>query len=86
MNLKKLIVTYILILFTCSLLMGQEPTVQDLALKGIDVASSLKYKEAADIFDEIIRREPKNPQGYFLRSAVYFWMFSEDSKNPKIGI
>jgi len=25
-----------------------------------------------------VELQPNNPRGYFLRSAIYFWMFSED--------
>lgn len=66
-------------------LFAQGLTTHQMALEAIDLATNLHYEEAAEIFEEIILREPENPRGYFLRSAVYFWMFSEDVKNTDIG-
>ena len=57
----------------------------ELALKGIDLATTLHYAEADSLFEEIVKLEPANPCGYFLRSATYFWMFSEDIKNETVG-
>jgi tetratricopeptide (TPR) repeat protein len=66
-------------------LWAQDSTVHYLALKGIDLATNLYYEEAVEVFEQIILLEPENPRGYFLRSAAYFWMFSEDIKNEAIG-
>ena len=63
----------------------QETIIEQLALKGIDLATNLHYKEADAVFEEIVKLEPENPRGYFLRSATYFWMYSEDVKNEEVG-
>jgi hypothetical protein len=63
----------------------QETIIEQLALKGIDLATNLHYKEADAVFEEIVKLEPGNPRGYFLRSATYFWMYSEDIKNEEVG-
>lgn len=68
-----------------SLVLAQEKTLHQLALEGIDYASTLQYKKAAAVFDRMIAREPDNPQGHFLKSAVYFWMFSADMHNEALG-
>ena len=81
----KFSITIFLLILSAIPVSAQQPTTHQLALEAIDLATNLHYKEAAVIFEEIIRREPDNPMGYFLRSAVYFWMFSEDVKNEKIG-
>jgi len=76
-----------LILFCIPLFADEvENKVKELALKGIDLASNLHYQEADDIFKEIVELQPNNPRGYFLRSAIYFWMFSEDVKNEEVGV
>ena len=62
-----------------------ENKVKALALRGIDLATNLHYQEADNVFKEIVQLQPKNPRGYFLRSATYFWMFSEDVKNEEVG-
>lgn len=63
----------------------QDSTLRKLAVKGIDLATNLHYREADAVFQKIIQIDPKNPCGYFLRSATYFYMFSEDTKNETIG-
>ncbi len=73
------------IVIYCIPLWSQDSTVHYMALEGIDLATNLYYEEAVEVFEQIIRLEPENPRGYFLRSAAYFWMFSEDIKNERIG-
>jgi tetratricopeptide (TPR) repeat protein len=63
----------------------QDSTIHNLTIRGIDLATNLYYEEADSIFDEIIRLDPTNPHGHFMKAAIYFWMFSEDIKNEKIG-
>jgi len=63
----------------------KKETIRQLALKGIDLATMLHYAQADSVFEKIVKLEPENPCGYFLRSATYFWMFSEDTKNEVIG-
>jgi hypothetical protein len=75
----------LLITGLASLVLAQEKTLHQLALEGIDYASTLQYKKAVAVFDRMIAREPENPQGHFLKSAVYFWMFSADMHNEALG-
>ena len=75
---------FLLILF-CSSLSAQDSTALALALKGIDLGTNLHYEESYEVFQKLIELEPDNPRGYFLRSAIYFWMFSEDIKNEEVG-
>ncbi len=77
-----------ILLFTlvfAALLPAQDKTVHQLAMDGIDFASTLQYRKAAAVFDQIIALEPDNPKGHFLKSAVYFWMFSTDMQNEELG-
>lgn len=64
---------------------ANQDQMHELALHGIDLASSLQFREAVKIFDRMITLEPDNPQAYFLKSATYFWMFSSDMQNEKLG-
>jgi len=64
---------------------ADDNAIKKLALEGIDYAGNLKYDQAAQVFDKIIEMQPDNPQGYFLKSAVYFWMFSADMHNEELG-
>ncbi|TFH01859.1 MAG: DUF3808 domain-containing protein, partial [Calditrichales bacterium] len=85
LSLMKNLFVIILILLLNLPLLAQEKNIHRLALEGIDLATSLKYKEAAAKFDQLVALQPKNPMGYFMRSAVYFWMFSENPKNTTVG-
>ena len=67
------------------ILSADDSTALKLALKGIDLGTNLQYKESYEVFQQLIELEPDNPRGYFLRSAIYFWMFSEDIKNEEVG-
>jgi len=71
--------------FICSSVKAQDSTALALALEGIDLGTNLHYKESYEVFQKLIELEPDNPRGYFLRSAIYFWMFSEDIKNEEVG-
>ena len=64
---------------------AQSDSTQQLIIKGIDFASTLKYEEAIKVFDKLIQKEPENPRGYFLKSATYFWIFSTDMHNETVG-
>ena len=73
------------LLFVNTSLRAQETSALNLALKGIDLGTNLHYKESYEVFQKLIELEPENPRGYFLRSAIYFWMFSENVKNEEVG-
>ena len=77
--------TFLAVFILLTAAFTQEKSIHQLALEGIDYAGMLQYKKAAAIFDRIIDREPDNPQGHFLKSAVYFWMFSADMHNEQLG-
>jgi len=64
---------------------AQDSTALALALRGIELGTNLQYEESYEVFQKLIDLEPNNPRGYFLRSAIYFWMFSEDMKNEEVG-
>jgi tetratricopeptide (TPR) repeat protein len=65
--------------------LAAEDSLRLLAEQGIDLAATLQYEKAIAAFDQLIRAEPENPRGYFLKSAAYFWMFSADMHNQQIG-
>jgi len=82
---KRIIFIYLSVILLCSSLMAQDSTALALALKGLDLGSNLHYKESYKVFQKLIELEPDNPRGYFLRSAIYFWMFTEDINNEEVG-
>lgn len=65
--------------------MANDDLLHQQALQGIDLAAALEYEKAITVFDQLIQADPENPRGYFLKSAAYFWMFSADMHNQKIG-
>jgi tetratricopeptide (TPR) repeat protein len=64
---------------------AQDAEVYNLAMEGLDYVINLEYEQALRRFDQMIERDPKNPQGYFLKSAAYFWSFSSDMHNENLG-
>jgi len=82
---SKYCLIFLIYLLTCFEVNAQVDSTQQLIIKGIDYASTLKYEKAIKAFDELIQREPKNPRGYFLKSATYFWIFSTDMHNEAVG-
>lgn len=56
----------------------QKEKIHQLAIEGIDLIYDMQFEKALGKFDEIVKLEPDNPKGYFLRSAVYYWMFMVD--------
>ncbi len=84
-SMKKILIFVYSCLLLGSALASQDSQAHQLALRGIELGTNLKYKEAYEVFQQLIQLEPENPRGYFLRSAIYFWMFSEDIKNEEVG-
>lgn len=82
---NKIIVISISLILLSSALMAQDSTAHALAVKGLELGSNLYYKESYEVFQKLIELEPDNPRGYFLSSAIYFWMYTEDLKNEEVG-
>jgi tetratricopeptide (TPR) repeat protein len=83
---KRIIPSIVLIILLYHLpTFAAEDSLHTLANQGIDLAATLQYEKAITVFDQLIREDPENPRGYFLKSAAYFWMFSADMQNQKIG-
>lgn len=49
--------------------------INELGLKGIDLVFDMQFEQANKIFDEMIRMDPENALGYFLKSKSYLWMY-----------
>ena len=49
--------------------------INELGIKGIDLVFDMQFEQANKIFDEMIRMDPENPIGYFLKSKSYLWMY-----------
>jgi len=47
----------------------------ELGIKGIDLVFDMQFEQANKIFDEMIRMDPENAIGYFLKSKTYLWMY-----------
>jgi tetratricopeptide (TPR) repeat protein len=84
---KQIFIFIIFLFFGSHILHAQvsEDSLHHLALRGIDLATMLQYKEAFESFEKMVKLAPDDPRGYFLRSAVYFWMFSTDMHNEELG-
>lgn len=81
---KNFLVLLAIILYS-SLIYSQNTAITDMGLKGMDLVYDMKYNEANNVFDEIIRHEPQNGYGYFLKSVCYFWQYQSNTQDKVIG-
>ena len=77
---RALILTVIFTILSVPSISAQSKNLPELGLKGIELTHDMQYEKAHKIFDEMIRLEPKNPRGYFFKSACYYSMYT-DEKN-----
>lgn len=76
----------LLILFiTSSFVSAQNSRMTAMGSGAMELVYNMKYNEADAIFDEIIKLEPENAYGYFLKSVCYFWMFQNYPQDEKLG-
>ena len=74
----------LLVTFNSSLIYSQSK-ITDLGPQGMELVYDMKFNEANDIFDKIIKLEPKNGYGYFLKSVCYFWMYLKNPQDEAVG-
>lgn len=65
---------WLLFLIFNSYLIYPQDKITDLGSQGMELVYDMKFNEANNIFDKIIKLEPKNAYGYFLKLVCYFWM------------
>jgi hypothetical protein len=61
-----------------------EPENVDAARLGIALAYNMQLDEAERIFDSLISRNPDEPQGYVLKSVVYYYRYLLDQSTAEI--
>ncbi len=74
----------LLVILNYSLIYSQSK-ITDLGPQGMELVYDMKFNEANDIFDKIIKLEPKNGYGYFLKSVCYFWMYLKNPQDEAVG-
>lgn len=65
----------VIIIAASSVIYSQSSKLSEMGTRGMEMVYNMKYNEANALFDEIIKLEPKNAYGYFLKSVCYFWMY-----------
>jgi len=53
--------------------------------RGVELTLNMRFEQAIALFDSIIQEYPQDPAGYFLKSAVYFWMYTQDVRMADVG-
>ncbi len=53
--------------------------------RGVNLTLNMRFEQAIALFDSLIRQDPQDPAGYFLKSAVYFWMYTQDVRMGDVG-
>ena len=52
-----------------------ESFIHSTILQGIDQLYNMEFEEAAGSFDKVIRTAPRDPRGYFFKSAIDYWIY-----------
>ncbi|MCI0698101.1 tetratricopeptide repeat protein [candidate division KSB1 bacterium] len=68
----------------CFSLWAGEPKSADAARHGIALAYNMQLDEAERIFNGLIARNPDDPQGYVLKSVVYYYRYLFDQSTTEI--
>jgi tetratricopeptide (TPR) repeat protein len=61
-----------------------EPKNADAARHGIELAYNMQLDQAERIFDGLIAQNPDDPQGYVLKSVVYYYRYLLDQGTDEI--
>ncbi len=59
-----------------------DPYLKNRINTGIDAMYGMRYTEAAQAFDDIIKKYPTEPAGYFFRSQIHLWRYLFDYSEP----
>jgi len=81
--LRSIINLFVLIIFTLSSAFAREDEYHQLTLKGMELAYDMQIEKATEIFDEIIKLDPKNPHGYLLQSVNYYYRFQLEERHEE---
>ncbi len=56
-----------------------------LSAQGINLAYNLKFDEATNIFQNLIRLQPDNPHGYLLMTVNYYYRYQLEENHQKLA-
>ena len=71
---KTIILTILFTMLFVPTISASPKNIDELGIKGIDLVFDMQFEQANKIFDEMIRMDPENAIGYFLKSKSYLWM------------
>jgi len=72
---KTIILTILLTMLFVPTISANPKNINELGIKGIDLVFDMQFEQANKIFDEMIRMDPENAIGCFLKSKSYLWMY-----------
>jgi len=72
---KTIILTILFTMLFVPTISANPKNINELGIKGIDLVFDMQFEQANKIFDEMIRMDPENAIGYFLKSKSYLWMY-----------
>lgn len=72
---RTIILTVIFIAQFVPVISAETKDLDEMGIKGMELVLDLQFDEANKIFDEMIRMEPENAMGYYLKSKSFFWMY-----------
>ena len=72
---RTIIFTILVSVFFIPVINAETNDIHELGVKGYSLTFDMQYEAADKILDEMIRMEPENALGYFLKSKKYIWMY-----------
>ncbi len=52
---------------------------------GLDYLYNMEFQKAEELFDQLIIANPDDPEGYFFKSSIYFWIANLDPAQEENG-
>ncbi len=77
---NKFKISFILLFVLLNQIFANE--IEDKISRGVELSYNFQFESANDIFDELIRKFPNDPQSYHYKSSILLWKFASD-KNEK---
>jgi len=59
--------------------------IKNLVKTGLNYAYNFQIEKAFDIFDDIIKKYPKEPEGYHYKSTIYLWFYLSNNETQNFN-
>ena len=80
---KKIILTFFFTVLFVHSVNAETKDLHEMGAKGMELIFNLQYDEANKLSDEMIKMEPENGIGYFIKFKNYFWICAFGNTNEE---